>query len=115
MTRKGFTLWFTGLSGSGKRDLLFGGFHRWRSIQTQVAAPTGTVVLALLTFLMGFILFLQAVNLDIVQRTIDAGAEVVIYGDDMGMQVGPMLTPDQLRTYIKPSYQRLIAPAKEAG
>lgn len=43
----------------------FGGYHWWQSIDTGVAAPTGTVVLALLSFLMGFTLLLQAINLDI--------------------------------------------------
>jgi uroporphyrinogen decarboxylase len=31
------------------------------------------------------------------------------------MQVGPMLSPVDFRRYIKPSYQRLMAPAHEAG
>jgi len=43
----------------------FGGYHWWQSINTGAAAPTGTVVLALLSFLMGFTLLLQAINLDI--------------------------------------------------
>jgi len=63
--------------------LLFGGFHWWRSIQTQVAAPTGTVVLALLTFLMGFILFLQAVNLDIVNSPRPRSPERIIRPEDV--------------------------------
>jgi uroporphyrinogen decarboxylase len=37
------------------------------------------------------------------------------YAEDLGMQVGPMLSPEHLRKYIKPSYQRLMAPAREAG
>lgn len=31
------------------------------------------------------------------------------------MQVGPMLSPEQYRTFIKPSVQRLMRPAREAG
>ena len=31
------------------------------------------------------------------------------------MQIGPMLSPAQFRTYIKPSYQRLMQPARDAG
>ena len=45
----------------------FGGYHWWQSIRTGVVATTGTSVVALLTFLMGYILVLQAVNLDIAQ------------------------------------------------
>ena len=31
------------------------------------------------------------------------------------MQVGPMLSPEFFRTYIKPSYQRIMQPARDAG
>jgi hypothetical protein len=31
------------------------------------------------------------------------------------MQIGPMLSPDHFRTYIKPSYQRLMQPARDKG
>ena len=45
----------------------FGGYHWWQSIQTGTPATTGTVVLALLTFLIGFLLLLQGVSFDIAQ------------------------------------------------
>lgn len=45
----------------------FGGYHWWESIRTGIPAATGTTVVALLTFLMGYMLLLQAVNLDITQ------------------------------------------------
>jgi dolichol-phosphate mannosyltransferase len=45
--------------------LVFGGYHWWLSATSGTPAPTGTVVLALLTFLLGFILVLQAVDHDI--------------------------------------------------
>jgi dolichol-phosphate mannosyltransferase len=63
--------------------LFFGGFHWWRSIQTQVPAATGTVVLALLTFLMGFILFLQAANLDIINSPRPRSPERIIPPEDV--------------------------------
>ncbi len=46
-------------------SLVFGGYHWWRSIETATPATTGTVVLALLPFLVGFQLWLHALNLDI--------------------------------------------------
>lgn len=58
---------------------------------------------------------IERFNLSIVQRFVDAGAEYVGYAEDLGMQVGPMLAPDHLRTYIKPTYERLMAPARQAG
>ncbi len=43
------------------------------------------------------------------------GVEWMGYAEDLGMQVGPMVSPEQFRKYIKPSYQRLIKPARDAG
>ena len=57
----------------------------------------------------------ESFNLGIVQNYVKAGVEWFEYPEDLGMQVGPMLTPDQFRQYIKPSYKKLIAPAKAAG
>jgi len=54
-------------------------------------------------------------NAATVKRYIDLGVEWMGYAEDLGMQVGPMLSPDQFVKYIKPSYKRLIAPARRAG
>ncbi len=54
-------------------------------------------------------------NAAVVRRHLDLGAEWMSYPEDLGMQVGPMLSPSQFRRYIKPVYQRLMAPAREAG
>ena len=40
---------------------------------------------------------------------------MVIYPEDLGMQIGPMISPNLFRQYIKPSYQRLMKPARDAG
>ena len=53
-------------------------------------------------------------NRAIVRRYIDFGVEWMNYPDDLGTQVGPLLSPEQFRKYIKPSYQHLMAPAREA-
>ena len=37
------------------------------------------------------------------------------YPEDLGMQVGPMLSPAHFRRWIVPSYQRLMAPAIDKG
>jgi len=37
------------------------------------------------------------------------------YPEDLGMQVGPMLSPEQFGRYIKPMYERLMTPARQAG
>jgi len=51
----------------------------------------------------------------IIKRYVDLGAEWIGYPEDLGMQRGPMLSPQQFRTFIKPVYQRLMQPARQAG
>jgi len=58
---------------------------------------------------------IEAFNLELVRRFVDAGVEWMCYPEDLGMQVGPMLSPEHFRRYIKPSYKRLMAPAQAAG
>ena len=57
----------------------------------------------------------EAFNLAIVQRWLDLGADEIRYAEDLGMQEGPMLSPDMFRQYIKPSYRRLMQPALDRG
>lgn len=57
----------------------------------------------------------ESFNLYIVKKYIDLGADIITYAEDLGMQVGPMLSPEHFRTYIKPTYQRLMEPARAAG
>ncbi|MFW6153879.1 MAG: uroporphyrinogen decarboxylase family protein [Planctomycetota bacterium] len=57
----------------------------------------------------------ETFNRGLVDRYLDAGVEWMGYPEDLGMQRGPMLSPEQFRRYIKPTYERLIAPARDAG
>ena len=54
-------------------------------------------------------------NREVVRQSLAAGVDWMSYPEDLGMQVGPMLSPEYLRRYIKPSYTRLMQPAREAG
>ena len=54
-------------------------------------------------------------NLALVKRYIKNGCSSMAYPEDLGMQVGPMLSPDIFRTYIKPAYKRIMQPARDAG
>jgi uroporphyrinogen-III decarboxylase len=54
-------------------------------------------------------------NMAVVNKYLQMGIEWMSYPEDLGMQLGPMLSPKQFRTYIKPSYQRLMQPAINAG
>jgi uroporphyrinogen decarboxylase len=58
---------------------------------------------------------LEEFNQSLIQRYVRLGAEWVSYPEDLGMQVGPMIAPRHFRKYIKPSYQRLMRPALDAG
>jgi hypothetical protein len=57
----------------------------------------------------------ETFNAALVRRYVGLGAEWIGYPEDLGMQNGPMLSPEQFRRYIKPVYQHLMAPAREAG
>ena len=54
-------------------------------------------------------------NMSIVRGYVNCGAEWMGYPEDLGMQVGPMLSLKNFQKYIKPCFQRLMAPAREAG
>jgi hypothetical protein len=59
---------------------------------------------------------LEAFNLRLVENYIrEGGVEWMGYAEDLGMQNGPMLSPEHFKKYIKPSYERIIRPAREAG
>ena len=58
---------------------------------------------------------LEQFNLGIVRHYMKMDLDVMGYPEDLGMQVGPMLSPAHFRKYIKPSYERLIKPARDAG
>jgi uroporphyrinogen decarboxylase len=57
----------------------------------------------------------ESFSLVIVQLYLDCGVSMMRYPEDLGAQLGPMLSPGQFRTYIKPVYERLMEPAREAG
>lgn len=57
----------------------------------------------------------ETFSMGIVQRYLDLGAAMICYPEDLGMQSGPMLSPEHFQTYIKPIYEHLTAPARKAG
>lgn len=65
--------------------------------------------------LFSLIELVEQFNMGIVQHYLECNVDVMGYGEDLGMQVGPMLSPAHFRKYIKPTYRRLIRPAKEKG
>jgi uroporphyrinogen-III decarboxylase len=65
--------------------------------------------------LLRLIEMVETFSMGIVQRYLDLGVKMICYPEDLGMQVGPMLSPEHFRTYIKPIYEHLMAPAHKAG
>ncbi|MHC4580771.1 MAG: uroporphyrinogen decarboxylase family protein, partial [Planctomycetota bacterium] len=57
----------------------------------------------------------EAFNAEIVRRYLDCGVAMMRYPEDLGMQAGLMLSPDNFRSYIRPMYESLMAPARQAG
>ena len=58
---------------------------------------------------------IEEFNRRCVMRWMTMSPDVMTYPEDLGMQSGPMVSPTSFRKYIKPVYQRLMKPAREAG
>jgi len=54
-------------------------------------------------------------NLGVTRRFVALGAEMLSYGEDLGMQSGLPISPAMWRRYIKPSYSRLFRLGVEKG
>ena len=57
----------------------------------------------------------EAFNTLYVAKWLALEPDMMSYPEDLGMQVGPMLSPESFRKYIKPAYQRLMKPARDQG
>lgn len=58
---------------------------------------------------------IEQFNLQVLRRYVSLGVGIIGIPEDLGMQVGPMLSPAHFRTYIKPSYQKYMQVARDAG
>jgi len=54
-------------------------------------------------------------NVEVSRRFLALGADMLAYGEDLGIQAGLPISPAMWRTYIKPSYTRLFQPCVAAG
>jgi uroporphyrinogen decarboxylase len=57
----------------------------------------------------------ESFSFGIVQRYVECGVAMMRYPEDLGMQFGPMISPEHFKAYIKPIYEHVMAPAREAG
>jgi uroporphyrinogen decarboxylase len=51
----------------------------------------------------------------VTQRYIDMGTEYMIFGEDLGNQHALPISPEMWRKYIKPSYEAIMGPCRDAG
>ena len=65
--------------------------------------------------LLKLIKMVEEFNYHFVLKWMELEPDMMSYPEDLGMQVGPMLSPDTFRKYIKPVYQRLMKPARDRG
>ena len=61
------------------------------------------------------IAMVEEFNRRYVMKWLELEPDIVSYPEDLGMQTGPMISPDAFRQYIKPVYQRLMKPARDRG
>ena len=57
----------------------------------------------------------ETFNQDYVARWLELEPDIMCYPEDLGMQVGPMLSPESFRKQIKPVYQKCMQPARDQG
>jgi len=58
---------------------------------------------------------IEEFNYRFVLKWMEQEPDMMSYPEDLGMQVGPMLSPDHFRKFIKPVYQKLMKPARDSG
>lgn len=56
-----------------------------------------------------------AFNSYIINKYLNMGVDIISIAEDLGMQQGPMLSPDNFRRYILPCYLRMIEPIRKKG
>lgn len=54
-------------------------------------------------------------NLCQIHHFLKADVDIIRIPEDLGMQMGPMISPSLFRQYIKPLYQRMLEPVRKAG
>ena len=65
--------------------------------------------------LLKLIAMVERFSMHIVQRFAALGVDIMHYPEDLGAQDRPMISPELFRRYMKPTYARLMAPARQVG
>lgn len=64
--------------------------------------------------LRGLIQMVEDYNTVVIRKCLALGAEHMTFGDDLGMQQSLPMSPAMWRKFIKPSYERMFGPCREA-
>lgn len=62
----------------------------------------------------GLISVVEDYNVKVIRKHLDLGAEYMVFGDDLGMQTSLPMSPEMWRRFIKPSYEAMFGPCREA-
>lgn len=54
-------------------------------------------------------------NRRLIERWVELGVDIIVIGDDMGIQTRLTISPKAFRELIIPAYARMLAPARAAG
>jgi uroporphyrinogen decarboxylase len=65
--------------------------------------------------LLSLIEMVEEFSYNLVLKWMELKPDMMSYPEDLGMQVGPMLSPNDFRKFIKPVYRKLMEPARAAG
>jgi len=61
------------------------------------------------------IAILEDFNRGIIEHYLAIGVDAMAYPEDLGMQSGPLISPDMFSSFILPSYTRLMEPSRRKG
>lgn len=61
------------------------------------------------------IAIVEAYNVAVIQKALELGAELIAGGEDLGLQHGLPISPAMWRKYIKPTYEAMYGPCRDAG
>ncbi len=57
----------------------------------------------------------ESYNSAVIRRYLELGAEYMVFGEDLGLQTALPMSPRMWRRFIKPAYERMFRPCREAG
>ncbi|MAE62190.1 MAG: hypothetical protein CMJ49_12650 [Planctomycetaceae bacterium] len=105
------------LAAQREAYLVFGG---WVSIFERMHGlrPIDELLMDIATEDAGFVRFLDRLvdhwQAEI-RELLDAGVDVIMFGDDWGTQTAPMISPELFKRMYLPRYEKLMAPIRAAG